>query len=89
MGQLTAIEAANWMALYLATAICCAIALALSIGMMVCVMYRERSWTAVNSVRSALLFVPRTWWRWLQFYLTSMPVTLAIVFQFAASMNWN
>src|SRR3546814_6543806 len=60
MGQLTTVEAANWMALYLATGICCAMAFALSIGMMLCVVYRERSWTAVTSWQAALLFVPRT-----------------------------
>src|SRR3546814_7849806 len=79
MGQLTTVEAANWMALYLATGICCAMAFALSIGMMLCAVYRERSWTAVTSWQAALLFVPRTWWRWQKLYLTSMPVTLAIV----------
>src|SRR3546814_5232816 len=84
MGQLTTVEAANWMALYLATGICCAMAFALSIGMMLCAVYRERSWTAVTSWQAALLFVPRTWWRWQKLYLTSMPVTLAIVILFAA-----
>ncbi|SCW86351.1 hypothetical protein SAMN02927924_03460 [Sphingobium faniae] len=89
MGQLTTVEAANWMALYLATGICCAMAFALSIGMMLCVVYRERSWTAVTSWQAALLFVPRTWWRWQKLYLTSTPVTLAIVILFAASLNWG
>ena len=89
MGQLTTVEAANWMALYLATGICCAMAFALSIGMMLCAVYRERSWTAVTSWQAALLFVPRTWWRWQKLYLTSMPVTLAIVTLFAASMSWS
>src|SRR3546814_14514830 len=83
------VEAANWMALYLATGICGAMAFALSIGMMLCAVYRERSWTAVTSWQAALLFVPRTWWRWQKLYLTSMPVTLAIVILFAASMNWG
>src|SRR3546814_7516978 len=68
MGQLTTVEAANWMALYLATGICCAMAFALSIGMMLCAVYRERSWTAVTSWQAALLFVPRTWWRWQKLY---------------------
>src|SRR3546814_6355243 len=89
MGQLTTVEAANWMALYLATGICCAMAFALSIGMMLCAVYRERSWTAVTSWQAALLFVPRTWWRWQKLYLTSMPVTLAIGILFADSMNWG
>src|SRR3546814_10611955 len=57
-----------------ATGICCAMAFALSIGMMLCALYRERSWTAVTSWQAALLFVPRTWWRWQKLYLTSMPV---------------
>src|SRR3546814_7169602 len=53
MGQLTTVEAANWMALYLATGNCCAMALALSIGMMLCAVYCERSWTAVTSWQAA------------------------------------
>lgn len=89
MGQLTPVEAANWMALYLATGICCAMAFALSSGMVLCAVYRERSWAAVTSLKAAILFVPRTWWRWQKLYLTSMPVTLAIVILFAGSMNWR
>lgn len=89
MGQLTEIEAANWMALYVATGICCAMAFALSCGMVMCAVYREHSWTAITFLRSALLFVPRTWWRWQKLYLTSMPVTLVIVIMFAASMRWS
>ncbi|WP_336960541.1 hypothetical protein [Sphingobium aquiterrae] len=89
MGQLTTVEAANWMALYLAAGVCCAMALVLSSGMIICELYRERSWAAINSVRSALMFVPQTWWRWQKLYLTSMPVTLAIVTLFAASMSWS
>src|SRR3546814_17365551 len=74
MGQLTTVEAANWMALYLATGICCAMAFALSLGMMLCAVYRERSWPAVTSWQAALLFVPRTWWRWQKLSLTSLHV---------------
>lgn len=89
MGQLTTVEAANWIALYLAAGICCVIALVLSSGIILCEVYRDRSWAGINSVRSALMFMPRTWWRWQKLYLTSMPVTLAIVILFAASMSWG
>ena len=57
MAQLTQLELANWAALYAATALCCAIALALAIvgaGVHVC---RERAWKEVRSVRQAILFV--------------------------------
>ena len=89
MGQLSAIELANWLALYLATGICCAIAFTLSSGAVLYALCRERGWVAVTSVRGALLFVPKTWWRWQKLYLTSMPVTLVIVVLFAASMQWS
>ena len=51
--------------------------------------YRDRSWSTIKSVRSAVLFIPRTWWRWQKLYLTSTPVTLGIVSLFAASMRWG
>ncbi|PBN42285.1 hypothetical protein [Sphingobium sp. D43FB] len=89
MQQLTAIELANWLALYLAAGLCCAIALALSCATTMVELYRERSWATVTSLRSAVLFVPRTWWRWQKLYLTSMPVTLGVVMLFAASMSWS
>ncbi|CAM4240869.1 Transmembrane protein [Novosphingobium lubricantis] len=89
MQQLTAIELANWMALYLAASICCVIALVLSCATVVVELYRERCWATVTSVRAAVLFVPRTWWRWQKHYLTSMPVTLGVVILFAGSMNWS
>lgn len=89
MQQLTAIELANWMALYLATGLCCAIALFLSCATTLVELYRERRLSTVISLRSVMLFVPRTWWRWQKLYLTSMPVTLGIVILFAASMSWS
>lgn len=89
MQQLTALELANWMALYLAAGFCCAIALVLSCATTLVELYRERSWAAVTSLRSAALFLPRTWWRWQKHYLTSMPVTLGIVSLFAASLSWS
>ncbi|WP_337847833.1 hypothetical protein [Sphingomonas sp.] len=89
MAQMTQIEIANWLALYLAAGICCAIACTLAVATTALEIYRERSWATVRSLRSAFLFVPKTWWRWQKLYLTSMPVTLGIVGLFAATMSWG
>lgn len=89
MAHLSALEIQNWIALYLAAGLCCAIAIALSVGTCAVEMYRERTWAGVNSVRSALLFVPRTWWRWQKLYFLSTPVTLSVVGGFAATMSWS
>lgn len=89
MTQLTQIELANWTALYLATAICCSLAVALSVAVTLCDLYRERSWASVTSVRGAVLFIPKTWWRWQKHYLASTPVTLGVVGLFAATMSWG
>jgi len=88
MNQLTQIELSNWLALYVAAGLCCAIAFALACATAAFEIYRDRSWSTVKSVRSAVLFLPRTWWRWQKLYLTSTPVTLGIVSLFAASMRW-
>ncbi|MGD9811157.1 MAG: hypothetical protein AB7U35_07440 [Sphingobium sp.] len=89
MTQLTQLELSNWLALYLATGLCCAIACTLAVATTAAEIYRDRSWAAVKSLRSAVLFLPKTWWRWQKLYLGSMPVTLGIVGLFAASMNWS
>ena len=89
MQQLTQIELANWLALYVAAGLCCAIAFALACATTLLELYRERSWATINSVRSAALFLPKTWWRWQKHYLTSTPVTLGIVALFAASLSWS
>lgn len=89
MAQLTQLEVANWAALYAATALCCAIALALSIvaaGVQVC---RARAWQEVRSVRQAVLFVPRLWWLWQRLYLRSTPVIIGIVGSFAMTLRWS
>lgn len=89
MIQLTQLELANWLALYLAAGTCCAIACTLAMATTAVEIYRDRSWASVKSVSSAILFLPKTWWRWQKFYLTSMPVTLGIVGLFATSMTWS
>ncbi|MBX9661580.1 MAG: hypothetical protein K2X00_23730 [Nitrospiraceae bacterium] len=89
MQHLTQLEIANWAALYVAAGLCCAIAFALSCATAFLEMYRERSWATVNSLRSAALFLPKTWWRWQKLYLTSTPVTLGIVSLFAVSLSWG
>jgi hypothetical protein len=89
MAQLTQLELANWAALYAATAMCCAIALALSIvgaGVQVC---RERAWEEVRSVRQAILFVPKLWWLWQRLYFRATPVIIAIVGGFAMTLRWS
>lgn len=89
MQHLTQIELANWIALYVATGFCCAIAFALAWARTLIEVYHERPWAAIRSAKAALLFVPRTWWRWQKLYLTSTPVTLIIVAMFAATMSWG
>ena len=82
-------EIANWISVYAATGICCAIAFSLSIATVATELYRERAWTTITSLRSLVVFVPKTWWRWQQRYLLSTPVTLAIVGSFAATLDWS
>lgn len=89
MQQLTQIELANWLALYVATGLCCAIAFALAWATAAYEIYQERTWLTMRSFRSVVLFIPKTWWRWQKLYLTSMPVTLGIVGLFAASLRWG
>jgi len=88
MAQLSQAELANWVALYVAAAFCCGIAVLLSVVRLGWQLHHERAWRDLRSVRSALLFLPRVWWRWQKLYLTSTPVTLVIVGSFAATMTW-
>ena len=89
MNQFSQVEIANWIAIYLAAAMCCAIAMAMSVSVTVHGLYRDRAWEDVRSVRGAVLFLPRAWWRWQKLYLLSTPVTLGIVSYFAATMTWS
>ena len=86
---MTATEMANWIAVYTATGTCCAIAFSLSVATVATELVRERAWATITSMRSLVIFVPRTWWRWQQRYLFSTPVTLAIVGAFAATLDWS
>lgn len=89
LSQFSSIEIANWLAIYLATGLCCSIALLLSVAVAVHGGVRERVWNEVRDMRSALLFVPKLWWRWQKLYLLSTPVTLGIVTYFAATLRWS
>lgn len=89
MQHLSPIELANWTALYLAAGLCCMIAVVLAALVTLADLRRDRAWTSITSWRGAVLFVPRTWWRWQKHYLTSAPVTLAIVGLFASTMRWG
>ena len=89
MAHLTQVELINWIALYTATGLCCAIAMVLSVSVAGIRLYRERSWEEMRSVRGAVLFLPKTWWRWQKLYFISTPVTLGIVGAFAVSMSWS
>lgn len=93
MNQFSEGEIANWIAIYLAAAMCCAIAMAMSVSVSVSVtvhgLYRDKAWEDVRSVRGAVLFLPKVWWRWQKLYLLSTPVTLGIVSYFAATMTWS
>ena len=91
MNQFTAIELHNWLAIYAATAACCAIAMALSVSTVGYELYRERIWQTldIHSPRSVILFAPKIWLRWQKRYLLSTPVTLAIVTWFGATLSWS
>lgn len=86
--MLSEAEIARWMALYAATGVCCAIATALSVSRVV-IENREQLFKSTRGWRAWASLAPRLWWRWQKAYLTSTPVTLAIVGAFASSMDWG
>lgn len=89
MAQLTPTELGNWLALYTAASLCCGLAVLLSVVAVAVELHRERAWAGISSLRAALEFLPRTWWRWQKLYFLSMPATLGIVGAFALSMRWH
>ncbi len=89
MNQLSPLEISNWIAIYLAAGLCCAIAMALSVSFALHGLWRDRAWADAGTVKGAVLFLPKLWWRWQKLYLLSTPVTLGIVCYFAASMSWT
>jgi hypothetical protein len=88
MAQLTQMEIANWLAIYVGVGLCCALAVSLSVAVLLGQLVQERAWRQIHGVRAAL-FLPRTWWRWQKLYLLSTPVTLCIVAWFAATLRWS
>lgn len=85
---MTPAEFANWISIYVATGICCVIALALSVLSVGHELVKERAWIeATSSWRNMVLFAPRVWWRWQKRYLLSTPVTLAIVTYYGSTLN--
>jgi hypothetical protein len=89
MNQFSQFEIVNWVAIYVAAAIGCAIAMILSVGATLHGLWQDKAWQDVRSVRGPALFLPRAWWRWQKLYLLSTPVTLGIVSYFAATMTWG
>lgn len=89
MSQFSPIEIANWTAIYLATALCCGIAMTLSVSVTAHGLWKDRVWDDLRSVRGAALFLPKIWWRWQNLYILSTPVTLGIVCWFAATLRWS
>ena len=89
MAHLSALELQNWLALYAATGLCCAFAVVLSVVATFVQLRREQAWNGITSIKGAVMFVPKTWWRWQKLYLLSTPVTLAIVGSFAATLSWG
>lgn len=89
MAHLSEAEMINWMALYSATALCCAIAMALAILVLASRLWREKAWTQLHRPKDVVLFFPKTWWRWQKLYLLSTPVTLAIVSSFGSTLTWS
>lgn len=80
-------ELQNWLSVYAATALCCAFGALLAAMTVGIEMWRERAWNEARSIRGALLFVPRLWWRWQKRYLMGTPVILAIVAYYGATLN--
>ncbi|EZP77138.1 hypothetical protein BV97_04463 [Novosphingobium resinovorum] len=89
MAQLTRMEITNWLAIYVGVGLCCALAVSLSVAVLLGQLVQERAWRQIHGVRGAALFLPRTWWRWQKLYLLSTPVTLCIVAWFAATLRWS
>ena len=89
MHSLSTNEISNWIAIYVATGICCVLALSLSVATVGFEVTRERAWRQIDGWRSLLLFGPKLWWRWQKRYLLSTPVTLSIVGWFAATLDWT
>lgn len=89
MAHLSSMDIQNWIALYAAAGICCAFAVVLSVATTAVELYREKAWGNFRTVRAAICFIPKTWWRWQKLYLLSAPVTLAIVGSFAATLSWG
>jgi hypothetical protein len=87
--QLSPIEISNWIAIYLAAGLCCTIAMMLSVSVTLHGLWKDRAWAEVATLKGAVLFLPKAWWRWQKLYLLSTPVTLGIVGYFAASMAWS
>ena len=81
-------EIANWLSLYLATFMCCALAMALTLPVVGAELYRDMIWRDARTWKGAALLVPRVWWRWQKRYLLSTPVTLGIVGAYACSLQW-
>lgn len=88
MNQFSQIEIANWIAIYLAAGMCCAIEMVLSVSVTLHGLWRDKVWQDVRTIRGAALFLPKAWWRWQKLYLLSTPVTLGTVGFFAATMKW-
>ena len=86
---MTQTELANWLAIYAATGLCCAVAIIMSVSTVVYELYRERASRTITDLRSAALVVPKIWWRWQKRYLFSTPVTLTIVGAFALTHDWT
>lgn len=89
MAQLSQIGIATWIALYVATRLCCAIETALSVAAADVQIARERAGNDLRTARSAAPVIPKTWCRWQKLYLTSLPVTLAMIVAFALTLRWT
>ena len=89
MQSLSAVEIANWTALYAATGACCMMAIILSVGFAAHQIYLEQPWRQAHGARAMALLLPQAWGRWQKLYLCSTPVTLGIVLFFGASLSWG
>ncbi len=50
-------------------------------------MIGERAGRSATSLKGAVLFIPKTWWRWQKRYLAAFPITIVIVVAFGLSLQ--
>jgi hypothetical protein len=86
--MLTQLEIANWTALYAATALCCALAIALTVPITLHQVVKGEDAIRLRTTKDVLLALPRIYWRWNKNYFFATPAILAIVTGFGLTLPW-